>query len=100
MEVRFADDDLDRLETDTQYDAGFNHAVVRAFRGRMQAIRAADDERTFYQLKSWRFEKLKGKRSHQRAIRLNNQWRLVIEIEKGKPKNLVIIVSIEDYHKG
>lgn len=100
MEVCFADGDLDRLETDPQYDAGLGQAIVRAYRERMQAIRAAEDERTFYQLKSWRFEKLKGKRSHQRSIRLNDQWRLVIEIRKGKPKNLVVIVSIEDYHKG
>jgi proteic killer suppression protein len=100
MDVSFADAGLDRLETDPQHDAGFNQAIVRAFRQRMQAIRAADDERTFYALKSWRFEKLKGKRSHQRSIRLNDQWRLLIEIRKGKPKNTVVIVSIEDYHRG
>lgn len=98
MEVAFADDDMDRLETDPQYDAGHSQAIVRAFRMRMQAIRAAEDERAFYELKSWRFEKLKGDRSHQRSIRLNDQWRLIIEIEKGQPKNTVVIVAIEDYH--
>ena len=100
MEVSFTDDDLDRLYSDPRFDGGFSQAVVTAFRRRVQAILAAEDERTFYQLKSWRFEKLKGKRSHQRSIRLNDQWRLVIEIKKGRPKNLVAIVSIEDYHKG
>lgn len=99
MEVTFADSKLDRLETDPQYDAGHDQAIVRAFRRRMQAIRAAEDERVFYQLNSWRFEKLKGDRSHQRSIRLNDQWRLIIEIEKNQPKNTVIIVAIEDYHK-
>lgn len=98
MDVTFADDDLDRLETDPLYDAGCSQAVVRAFRMRMQAIRAAEDERVFYQLKSWRFEKLKGERSHQRSIRLNDQWRLIVEIEKAQPKNTVVIVAIEDDH--
>ena len=98
MDVSFVDSDLDRLETDPQYDAGYGQAVVRAFRMRMQAIRAAEDERAFYQLKSWRFEKLKGDRSHQRSIRLNDQWRLIIEIEKSQPKSTVVVVEIEDYH--
>ncbi len=98
MEVSFADSDLDRLETDPQYDAEYDQAIVRAFRKRMQAIRAAEDERVFYQLKSWRTEKLKGDRSHQRSIRLNDQWRLIIEIVKSRPKNTVVVVAIEDYH--
>ena len=100
MEVSFADSDLDRLETDPQYDAGHAQAIVRAFRRRMQEIRAAVDERTFYQLKSWRFEKLKGDRSHQRSIRLNDQWRLIVEIKKSQPKNTLVVVAIEDYHRG
>ena len=100
MEVDFVDEDLDRLETDPLFDAGYSQAIVRKFRQRMQAIRDAEDERIFYSFKSWRFEKLKGKRSHQRSIRFNDQWRLVVEIRKGKPKNTLVIVSIEDYHKG
>jgi len=31
-------------------------------------------------------------------MRLNKQWRLIVEIEKGNPKNTVVIVAIEDYH--
>ena len=98
MEVSFSDRDLNRLETDSHYDAGHGQAIVRAFRRRMQEIRAAEDERVFYRLKSWRFEKLKGDRSHQRSIKLNDQWRLIIEIEKSRPKNTVVVVAIEDYH--
>lgn len=99
MEVAFDDSDLDRLETDPNYDAGYGQAIVRAFRRRMQAIRAAEDERTFYQFKSWRCEKLKGDRAHQHSIRLNDQWRLIVEIEKKRPKNTLVVISIEDYHK-
>ena len=98
MDVRFADDDLDRLETDDGFNAGFDAAVVRKYRKTMQLIRAAPDEQTFYQMKSLRYEKLKGKRSHQRSMRLNNQWRLILEIERQKDGKLVVIVSIEDYH--
>lgn len=47
MEVEFADKDLDRLETDPDDNAGFSQEIVRAFRKRMQVIRAAPDERVF-----------------------------------------------------
>ena len=47
MEAEFADDKLDRLETDPKYTAGLGEDVVRAFRKAMQVIRAATDERDF-----------------------------------------------------
>jgi proteic killer suppression protein len=98
MEVQFRDAKLDRLETDPRYDAGFPQAVVTAFRRRMQMIRAAPDERVFYQLKSLHFEKLQGSRSHQYSMRLNDQWRLIIEFVGEAPHKNVAIMSIEDYH--
>jgi Txe/YoeB family toxin of Txe-Axe toxin-antitoxin module len=52
----------------------------------------------FYAQKSLRFEKLKGKRDHQRSMRINDQWRLILEIEGTAPKKTVRIVGIEDYH--
>src|SRR5712691_9181267 len=98
MEVQFRDAKLDRLETDPKYDGGFSQAIVTAYRKRMQTIRAAPDERVFYQLKSLHFEKLLGNRSHQHSMRLNDQWRLIIEFVGDAPQKTVLIVSIEDYH--
>lgn len=98
MEVEFADDSLRRLETDGQYDAGFAREVVRAYRKRMQMIRAAPDERDFYALKSLHFEKLDGDRKHQHSMRLNKQWRLILELSKRKDGKVVVVISIEDYH--
>jgi proteic killer suppression protein len=98
MEVRFKDTKLDRLETDPNYDAGFSQAVVTAFRKTMQVIRAAPDERVFYNLKSLHFEKLKGDRSSQHSMRLNKQWRLIIEFLRAAPDKIVVVISIEDYH--
>lgn len=98
MEVRFEDASLDRLETDSDYTGGHDQAIVRAFRLRMQTIRAAPDERTFYELKSLHFEKLKGDRSHQHSMRLNKQWRLILEFDGAGSAKVVCIVAIEDYH--
>lgn len=98
MEVRFSDKDLDRLETDPRFDAGYSQVIVRLFRMRMQAVRAAGDERAFYALKSLHFEKLKGNRDHQHSIRLNDQWRLILEFDGSGKEKTVVVVGIEDYH--
>jgi toxin HigB-1 len=98
MEVEFADDDLDRLEADIRFTAGLARDIVRAFRKAMQVIRAAPDERDLYRLKGLRFEKLEGARSHQRSIRLNKQWRLILELKGEAPNKVVRVVCIEDYH--
>jgi toxin HigB-1 len=98
MEVDFDDDLLDRLETDRDYDAGFERAVVKGYRKLMQVIRAAPDERDFYALKSLHFEKLEGARSHERSIRINKQWRLIVELRGVSPNKRVLVKVIEDYH--
>jgi toxin HigB-1 len=98
MEVEFAEDELDRLETDSQFTAGLGREVVRGFRKAMQAIRAATDERDLYLLRGLHFEKLEGKRSHQRSIRINKQWRLVLEIVGAAPNKKIRVMCIEDYH--
>jgi toxin HigB-1 len=97
MDVTFKDQSLDRLETDAGYTAGFGSDVVKAYRKAMQHIRAARDERTFYARKSFHFEKLKG-REGQHSMRLNDQWRLVVELHGNAPNKVVHVVGIEDYH--
>jgi toxin HigB-1 len=98
MEPEFADDNLRRLESDPAFDAGFAREVVKAFRKRMQLIRAARDERDFYQMKSLHFERLKGDRSGQYSMRLNLQWRLILTLENRESGKVVVIVEIADYH--
>lgn len=98
MQVEFDDDDLDRLETDPQFTAGLSQEIVRAYRKRMQQIRAFRDERDFMQLKSLHFEKLKGDRQGQHSVRLNLQWRLILEIRGDHPCKVIGIIEIVDYH--
>lgn len=81
-----------------RFSGGFAKEIVRGYRKAIQVIRAASDERDFYRLKGLHFEKLEGGRAHQRSIRLNKQWRLVIELVGQAPNKVVKIVGIEDYH--
>lgn len=98
MDVTFADDDLERLEVDLGFGGSFPQAVIASFRRKMQHIRAAADERDFYAMRSLRYEKLSGARSHQHSMRLNDQYRLIVELREESEVKRVVIVSIEDYH--
>jgi proteic killer suppression protein len=98
MEIVFKNDNLKKMESDPSFEGGHPPSIIRAFRKRMQQIRSVLDERDFYSLKSLRFEKLKGSRAHQHSMRLNDQWRLILEIEGNNPRKIVKIVGIEDYH--
>jgi proteic killer suppression protein len=98
MEVEFADESLGQLEIDAQFTAGFDQGTVKGFRKVMQVIRAAPDERDFYAMKSLHFEKLEGKRAHQRSMRVTKQWRLIVELTGEAPKKVGKVIGVEDYH--
>jgi toxin HigB-1 len=98
LEVEFDDPDLDRLEIDPSFTAGWERGIVRGFRKVMQAIRAAADERDFYASKGLHFEKLKPPREHQRSFRINKQWRLIVELRGKGTEKIISIIKIEDYH--
>ena len=98
MKVRFRESSLERLESDPRFTGGHPAAVVKAYRKRMNLIRQALNERDLSAFRSLCFEKLKGSRDHQRSMRLNDQWRLIVEIEGEGDSKAIVVVSIEDYH--
>jgi proteic killer suppression protein len=98
MEVRFGTDSLQRLKTDEEYDGGYAEGIVKAYRRRIRFIEQTPDERDFYSMNSLNCERLKGKRDHQYSMRLNDQWRLILEFSGKDPNKVVVVVGIEDYH--
>ncbi len=98
MDVEFENDKLDRLELDGRYTMSLPPEIVKSYRRRMQSIRAAKDERDLREVRGNRFKSLEGNRSHQHSIRLNDQWRLIVELRPGGSGTTIRIVAIEDYH--
>lgn len=98
MDVVFEDERLALIETDQAAQTRLPVAVIQSARHKLNVIRAAPDERTLRNWKSLHYEKLKGRRSDQRSIRLNNQWRLVFRLDDRRLPNRIIVVAIEDYH--
>ncbi len=94
--MRFGSTELERLYTDSSFEAKYSRSIVRAYRKTLGWILAADDERDFYQLRGLHFERLQG-RPGQHSMRLNQQFRLIVEFEATNPRT-VVIWAIEDYH--
>ena len=98
MRFLFADNKLERLYAEEKGGHKYPDGVIDAFFEVMTIIDNASDERDLYAFKSLHYEKLSGKRSHQRSLRLNRQFRLIVEREEDENGKFFRIISIEDYH--
>jgi proteic killer suppression protein len=65
----------------------------------MAIIANAKDENDIRVFKHLHFEKLSGKRSGQYSLRLDRQFRLIIQIEKNEHGKLLLVIEIVDYHR-
>ncbi len=99
MEFKFGDQYLEEIFYNPNATIGHGLSVDKGFRKVVGKIQAAIDERDLRALKGLHYHKLEGNRSHQYALNINDQWRLVVErVERGDHTSLLII-SVEDYHK-
>jgi toxin HigB-1 len=72
--------------------------LLKAFRRVIDVLAAAPDERTLYELRGLRLEKRKGDRSGQYSVRLNDQYRLIVEIDRDDAGSYLTVSEIVDYH--
>ena len=99
MRIRFKDHQLRRLHEEPNFiHSRFGIEVTKAFRKKVGFLLSARSENDIRAMRSLHYEKLKGKRSHQRSLRLNDQWRLVLEIQTDDNGKEILIVEIVDYH--
>lgn len=98
MRFIFRSRELESLYTERKDAHRYPIEVVNGFFRVMGIIRNAKDERDLRALRSLNYEALKGNRSHQNSIRLNQQWRLLLERHEDADGRLLWIIGIEDYH--
>lgn len=98
MRIVFADGCLALIETDEAGATRLPVAVIKSARKKLTVLRAAIDDRSLRNWKSLHYEKLKGDRESQRSIRLNDQYRMVFELDEETEPQTVTILKIEDYH--
>lgn len=98
MRIVFADEELALIETDQAGMTGLSVSIIKSARRKITVLRAAIDDRSLRNWKSLHYEKLKGDLGGLRSIRLNDQYRLVFELDEKIDPQTITILRIEDYH--
>lgn len=99
MEVSFRNRELRELYANPKARAPFPASLVDRFRRIIWLIQSSTDERDFRAFgKGLGFEQLKRERAHQHSFRLNDQFRLIVEICGESPKKTVEVIEVVDYH--
>lgn len=99
MRIVFENDDLRRLAEDASYTPRrWGADIIKAYRKKIQVLRAATDERDLYAMRSLRLEQLKGNCVGTSSLRLNDQFRLIIKFETDDEGRIVIVIEMVDYH--
>jgi len=99
MDVIFSNTDLAAIETKDAAKTKLPVAVIKSVRRKLTVLRAATDERTLREWKSLHYKKLQGGMDGYRSIRVNDKYRIVLQIDTDANPNILTIFSIEDYHK-
>ena len=100
MRYQLSTSKIRRLYTEEVGARKYPPEVVDAFFEVMAVVDAADSERDLRALKHLHFEKLKGKRQHQRSLRLHGGFRLVVQLATDEQGAYLLVEDIEDYHRG
>jgi toxin HigB-1 len=98
MDILFADATLALIETEDAGQTKLPVPVIKSARRKLTILRAATDDRSLRNWKSLHYERLRGDRAGLRSIRLNDQYRMVFELDESTGPQTVTIMAIEDYH--
>ena len=98
MEFEFGNEGLEEVYYNSRASTGHGALVDKGFRKVMGKIAAANDERDLRALNGLHYHKLEGVRSHQYALSITGNWRLVVERSEKDSRIKLVIISVEDYH--
>ena len=98
LKVLFADQQLALIETDQAGCTQLPVGVIKSARRKLVVLRAAVDDRSLRNWKSLNYEKLKGNRSGQHSIRLNDQYRFYFRVDRETQPWTITILTLEDGH--
>lgn len=99
LRVVFEDPGLQRLDEDVSFaPERWGVDLVKAYRRKIQTLRAATDERDLYAMRSLHLGQLKGDRAGTLSIRLNDQSGLIVKFRTDNDGRKVIVVEMVDCH--
>lgn len=98
MHFEFKNKGLLLLYTKGKNAHHYSEGLVDAFFEVMAIIANAKNENDIRAFKSLHYEKLSGNRAGQISLRLNKQYRLIIQVTKDENGKSIWIIEIADYH--
>lgn len=98
MDFEFANGKLERLFTEERGAKRYPPQVVDAFFKVVLSIESVQNEKDLRAMKHLHFEKLKGRRKHQRSLVLHGGFRLIVELVEDADGTYLSIVEIVNYH--
>jgi toxin HigB-1 len=91
MRVTFKQGALARIYSELAFTGGYSPAVVKAYRGRIQVLRAAPQERAIQQLQSLR---LRSQANGQHLMRVTDDLDLIVVFCDGEDGRVVVVEAI------
>ena len=91
MRVIFKDGALARMYSELAFTGGYPPAMVTAYRGRIQVLRAAPQELTIQPLQSLR---LRSRGNGQHLMRVTDDWDLVVAFGDGEDGRVAAVEAI------
>ena len=97
MKIKFRKKRLEDLYVELKGSEDYSNGVAKGFVKRVNFIKAAADVGDLRKIKGLRFEKLKGKLNKYHGIRINDQYRIILTLEKSNGETTIIIESIDNH---
>jgi toxin HigB-1 len=98
LEVEHADPDLERMETDAAFTAGFDAGIAKKFRYTMQIVRSVSKKNQLYQFKGLNLHQQPPPDTHQHSMRLNLKYRLIVEFSGEEPNEKIRTIEINNHY--
>jgi len=84
---------LKRIDSDRAFAGGYPSAVVSAYRGRIQVIRAAPQEQVLLKLRSLQMEP-SGNGKNQHSMRVTDDWELIVGFEQSEEGRIAVVEAM------
>jgi len=91
LDVRFAEKKLDDMETESHVTGGLSPVALAAYRGRLQALRAAPREQALLGLRSFELRRF-ANGTH--ALRVTDDLDLLVAFEDGSEGRLAVVEAL------
>jgi plasmid maintenance system killer protein len=91
MRVIFKESALARIDSELTFTGGYPLGVARAYRGRIQVLRAAPQEHAIQPLKSLRLQSC-GNGQH--SMRVTDDWDLIVAFEDSEDGRVAVLEAM------